>query len=468
MKGEPKVDRSGRHTLTLAMIVKDEGERLPECLASVKPIVDEIVVVDTGSTDNTMEVARGFGAKAASFSWCDDFSAARNESLRHATGDWILVLDADEAVAPEDLARIRAFVDDDECDAVQFILANYSDECQSMWWTPVEEPCALARGFSGYIRVPLVRMWRNKPEYRFRGCVHETVLESIREAQGKIAETNILIHHYGKGARAKEKSELYLTLGMRNVAERPDDPKAHHDVATQLKELGRLDEAEHHYRRALSLDPAFEPAQSGLVQVLAQNGRLGEAQSLLERMEQEGAPTEVSVNLAIIHMKRGRLESALKKLRTALSRKSTDVVAHIYSGKVHERRDDTSAAETAYRRAVELFPTYAPASAALRTFEMRQRAKELLRSGDGLGALKLLKEAVTEEPADALTYNQLGTVLDALDQTESAYRMVMRAVECEPELPGVQQNLKQVASRLGRTEEADRALAETGENEPAD
>jgi pentatricopeptide repeat protein len=376
------------------------------------------------------------------------------------------VLDADEVVAPEDLPRIRAFVDDDECDAVQFILANYSDECQSMWWTPVEESCALTRGFSGYIRVPLVRMWRNRPEYRFRGCVHETVLDSIRQAQGRIAETDIVIHHYGKGARAEEKSGLYLTLGMRNVSERPDDPKAHHDVATQLKELGRLDEAEHHYRRALSLDPAFQLAQTGLVQVFAQSGRLDEAVSLLERMEEDGAPTEVSVNLAIIHMKRGRLESAMQKLRTALSRKSTDVVAHIYLGKVHERRDETGAAETAYRRAVDLCPTYAPAGAALHAFEARQRANKLLESGDDVGALKLLKEAVTEDPVDALTYNQLGIVLDSLGQTESAYRMVMRALECEPKLPAVQQNLKRVASRLGRTEEADRALAETGENEP--
>jgi len=305
-------------------------------------------------------------------------------------------------------------------------------------------------------------MWRNKPEYRFRGCVHETVLESIRESGGKVAETNIVIHHYGKGTRTEEKSGLYLTLGMRNVSERPDDPKAHHDLATQLKELGRLDEAEDHYRRALSLDPGFQVAQTGLVHVLAQTGRLDEAESLLERMEEDGAPAEVSVNLAIIRMKNGRLKSAMEKLRTALSRKSTDVVAHIYLGKVHERRDNISSAEASYRRAVELCPAYAPACAALRAFEMRLDAKKVLESGDGLGALKLLKEAVTEEPADALTYMQLGTVLDSLGQTEAAYRMVMQALEREPHLPEVHRNLKHVAGRLGRTEEADRALAEAG------
>jgi tetratricopeptide (TPR) repeat protein len=152
----------------------------------------------------------------------------------------------------------------------------------------------------------------------------------------------------------------------------------------------------------------------------------------------------------------------MEKLRTALSRKSTDVVAHIYLGKVHERRGNISSAESAYRRAVELCPAYAPACAALRAFEMRLDAKRVLESGDALGALKLLKDAVREDPADALTYNELGTVLDSLGQTEAAYRMVKRALESEPQLPEVHRNLREVAGRLGKLEEADRALAKAG------
>ena len=83
-----------------------------------------------------------------------------------------------------------------------------------------------------------------------------------------------------------------------------------------------------------------------------------------------------------------------------------------------------------------------------------------------MGALKLLKDAVNEDPADAITYNQLGTVLDSLGQREAAYRMLMRALECEPHLPEIHRNLKQVASRLGRMEEADQALAEAGVKKP--
>ncbi len=452
--------RPGHRTLTLAMIVKDESERLPECLASVKPIVDEIVVVDTGSSDNTVQVARNLGARTFRYDWCDDFSAARNESLRHARGDWILMLDADEVIAESDLPRVRSFVDADGVDAVQFIVANYCDECESMWWTPVESTSPLSRGFSGYIRVPLVRMWRNRPEYRFRGCVHETIVESIREAHGRIAETDILIHHYGKGERTAEKSELYLRLGERNVTEQPDDPKAHTDLATQFKELGRWDEAEHSYRRALSLDPHSLVAQSGLVQVFAQTGRLAEAERVLEQMDsREDAPAYVSVNLAIILMKRGHLASAKEKLEAAVAHNPEDVVAHIYLGKVHERCADTTRADAAYRRAAQLCPAYAPAVAALRAFEFREQAGKLRESGNGLGALKLLKAAAEQDSADAMTYLALGSVLDSLGRTEAAYRMLLRAAECERFLPVVRQTLEGLARRVGRMDEAARVLA---------
>ena len=96
--------------LSLAMIVKNESRCLARCLQSVKGIVDEMVVADTGSTDDTTKIAREFGAKISNFDWVDDFAAARNFAIAQTAGDWILVLDADEW-AGEDLAgEIPAFV----------------------------------------------------------------------------------------------------------------------------------------------------------------------------------------------------------------------------------------------------------------------------------------------------------------------------------------------------------------------
>ncbi|NEQ17165.1 MAG: glycosyltransferase family 2 protein, partial [Moorea sp. SIO3E2] len=77
------------------MIVKDEEESLPQCLSSVKDVVDEMVVLDTGSTDRTIEVAQSYGARVYQFEWCNDFAAARNQALKYVQGEWVLVLDAD-------------------------------------------------------------------------------------------------------------------------------------------------------------------------------------------------------------------------------------------------------------------------------------------------------------------------------------------------------------------------------------
>jgi glycosyltransferase involved in cell wall biosynthesis len=96
--------------LSLAMIVKNEARCLARCLASAQKIAGEIVVVDTGSTDRTVEIANEHGAKVFYFDWCDDFSAARNFALAQTTGDWILVLDADETVSEPLAEEIKDFV----------------------------------------------------------------------------------------------------------------------------------------------------------------------------------------------------------------------------------------------------------------------------------------------------------------------------------------------------------------------
>src|SRR5579864_7403545 len=94
-------------SVTLCMIVRDEEAVLADCLASARDAVDDIVVVDTGSMDATRRIATDAGARVFDFAWCNDFAAARNEALRHARGDWVLVLDADERLAPGNAAKLR-------------------------------------------------------------------------------------------------------------------------------------------------------------------------------------------------------------------------------------------------------------------------------------------------------------------------------------------------------------------------
>src|SRR6478736_8097581 len=98
------------------MIVRDEEQNLEACLAPIADLFDEIVIVDTGSTDGTKEIARRFTPHVHDFPWCDDFSAARNESLKYATGDWIFWLDADDRLSPENVARLSNLLDQELTD----------------------------------------------------------------------------------------------------------------------------------------------------------------------------------------------------------------------------------------------------------------------------------------------------------------------------------------------------------------
>src|SRR5713226_2024289 len=93
--------------ISLCLMVRNEEHDLPGCLQSAGDLVDEIIVVDTGSTDRTKEVAASFGAKVFDFPWCDDFAAARNECIRHATGEWILWMDADERIDEANREKLR-------------------------------------------------------------------------------------------------------------------------------------------------------------------------------------------------------------------------------------------------------------------------------------------------------------------------------------------------------------------------
>ncbi|MEW5768502.1 MAG: glycosyltransferase family 2 protein [bacterium] len=107
-------------TISLCMIVRDEEEQLPRCLESVKGLVDEIIVVDTGSKDKTMEIAHSFDARVYKHPWENDFSAARNISLSYAKSDWILILDADEELEREDIPKIWQLLRSEECEGLTF------------------------------------------------------------------------------------------------------------------------------------------------------------------------------------------------------------------------------------------------------------------------------------------------------------------------------------------------------------
>jgi glycosyltransferase involved in cell wall biosynthesis len=150
--------------VSLTMIVRNEEANLSGCLASAADLVDEIIVVDTGSTDRTKEVAGRLGARVYDFPWCDDFAAARNESLRHATGQWIFWLDADDRLDEENRGKLQALLAGLKTENVAYVMR-----------------CCSQSGATGgsTAAVDHVRLFPRHPEIRWQYRVHEQILPSV-------------------------------------------------------------------------------------------------------------------------------------------------------------------------------------------------------------------------------------------------------------------------------------------------
>jgi glycosyltransferase involved in cell wall biosynthesis len=194
------------------MIARDEERVIGDCLASIKPWVDEIIFVDTGSTDKTVEIAESFGACVYHFPWRDDFSAARNESLSHATGDFILWMDADDTI-PEHCGRqLRD-------------LALIADKDTFGYMMQVHIPAA--PGESGFTIVDHVKLFRNLPGLRFEGRIHEQILEAIHREGGTVERSSLYVIHSGydySPEGQKKKRARDITILEKDLADRPNHP----------------------------------------------------------------------------------------------------------------------------------------------------------------------------------------------------------------------------------------------------
>jgi hypothetical protein len=207
----PALPTNRKARVSLCMIVKNEEGNLPLCLASAAPLVNEVVVVDTGSTDGTKAVAAQFQARVFDFPWVDSFAAARNESLRHATGDWIFWLDADDRLDEANQGRLAA------------LFANLTDEnlAFSMKCVCLPDPHS-----NSSTVVDHVRLFRNDPGIRWQYRVHEQILPAIRQRGGEVRAVDILIHHagYQDPALSGHKHQRNLRLLHLDQADHPDDP----------------------------------------------------------------------------------------------------------------------------------------------------------------------------------------------------------------------------------------------------
>ncbi|MGL4849055.1 MAG: glycosyltransferase, partial [Clostridium sp.] len=218
--------------LSVCLIVKNEEKNLPRCLRSVKDLVQEIVVVDTGSVDRTKEIALEYGAKVVDFVWCNDFSAARNLSIDNATGDWILFLDADEEMPRDDLIQLINMIKTEKKAEAYFLRMVNFIKGQDIGSAIV------------------LRAFKNRPEYRFVGKLHEQIINSIEDKAGleAIVPTQVRIFHYGYDpdivdSDAKSKRNLEILLAY------PEEKKDGYYYYSLGNEYARIDD----YEKALEI-----------------------------------------------------------------------------------------------------------------------------------------------------------------------------------------------------------------------
>jgi len=221
--------------LTAAMIVRDEEEHLPGCLESIRELVDEIVIVDTGSTDDTVEIARRFGARVHERPWDDDFATPRNLGLDLARGRWILYIDADERVRPIDFAAFRRRLEA----ADEFVLRVRLKLSSTV--TPAWE----------------YRLWRSDPRIRFRGSMHEKVTPAIAEVahsdRGRISESELFLDHLGYDGDQLHKHRRNLPLLRAELAADPDNSYNWNYLVIALSGLDLHEESDQALERGLAL-----------------------------------------------------------------------------------------------------------------------------------------------------------------------------------------------------------------------
>ncbi len=359
--------------LSLCMIVRNEEKHIKRCLESVQGLADEIIIVDTGSTDNTVSIAKSLGAQVYFHQWENDFSKARNESLRYANGEWILVMDADEVIAERDHARIRALTPpsppykggdggDESVAGYRMALRNYQDKGGIANWCSVEDDCPEALGASGYIPAYLVRLFRRNDGILFQGVVHEVVEYSIHHKGGRIVLTDIPIHHYGRmleQERMNQKNKLYREAGESKVSLNPGDARAYRDLGTQYIEMGLFKEAEDVLEKAAQLDPGSAHAQFNLGVVYENLGKKDKAGSCYrEAIRLEPGHVGASNNLAGICNEEGMFEEAKKLYENAIKENPEHFVVLYNYGLLHEKVSDFLNAIDCYEKALSIKPDF--------------------------------------------------------------------------------------------------------------
>lgn len=304
-----------RPRVSLTMIVRDEEENLPACLESARGLFDQLVVVDTGSNDRTVEVARSFGAEVFAFPWVDDFAAARNAALGHASGEYAFWLDADDRIEPDQRPRLEA------------LLGRLRPGNPAAY--VVRCACDPGGEGGGVTVVDHVRLFPLRDDVRWEYRVHEQILPSLRRSGVPVRWSDATVRHtgYADPATRGRKLDRDRAILEAEAEARPGDPFVHFNLGFIAVELGRWEEAVPHLERSLA----------GSAEGDSITGKL---HALLARAQQS----------------LGRPREALATCVRGLAARPADAELLFRKALLHRQMGEPAAAEACWRRVLGLEP----------------------------------------------------------------------------------------------------------------
>lgn len=360
------------------MIVKNEATRLPQCLRSVQAVVDEMIVLDTGSRDETPAIARQFGARVFESTWQQDFAAARNEALARVTGDWVLVLDADETLTPECIGAIRQAIAVENHLVINLIRQEIG---------AAQSPYSLVS-----------RLFRRHPDLSFSRPYHAMIDDSVialleREPHWRVVSLpQVAILHDGYQAAAiaaRDKSSQAEVAMSRFLETHPTDPyvcsklgalyvsqgrvEAGIDLLEQGLQAANLD-ASLRYELHYHLGIARDRQQNSLAATTHYSAAL--KQPILPQLK-----LGAYLNLGNLQLAAGEAALARETYETAIAIDPTLAKAHYNLGMAFKALGQFSSAIAAYQRALQFAPDYAEAHQNLGVVLLKLgRVPESLRS----------------------------------------------------------------------------------------
>ncbi len=268
-------------SLSLCMIVKNESGRIGPCLNVHNPLVDEIIIVDSGSTDKTMDIASIFGAKTYSLTWGNDFASARNFSLAKASCDWVLILDADEVIAPQDHELLMQLLRKgaDQKAAYTLETRNYTYLTNALGWQANKGNYPRFETGLGWYPSHKVRLFPRCDAIRFCYPVHELVEPSIKAIDMPILQCSVPVHHYGNlnESKNKDKARQYFQIGYEKLAHFDQDSSAIRELAVQAGQLEHWNEALELWHKLLDKKPDFTEALVNIASIYWQLGNFKKA-----------------------------------------------------------------------------------------------------------------------------------------------------------------------------------------------